>query len=51
MDCAIKMKAVDKSDGRGRAISINKTAEEEIEFVKAHISTIPPPHKSLLQTY
>ena len=38
---AIKKKAVDKSDGRVRAISINKTAEEEVEFVKAHISKFP----------
>ena len=41
VDCAIKNKAVYKSDGRGRAISIQKTAEEEVEFVKAHISKFP----------
>ena len=41
VDCAIKKKAVDKSDGRGRAISINNTAEEEVKFVKVHISKFP----------
>ena len=41
VDYALKKKAVDKSDGLGRAIPINKTAEEEVEFVKAHISKFP----------
>ena len=41
VDYAIKNKAVDKSDGRARAISINKTAEEEVEFEK-HISQNSP---------
>ena len=34
----MQLKRKTKSDGRGRAISINKTAEEEVEFVKAHLS-------------
>ena len=50
VDCAIKKKAVDKSDECGRVTPIHKTAEEEIEIVKAHIPKSPP-HKSLLQTY
>ena len=39
---AIKRKAADKSDGRGRAISIDKTAEDEVEF--AHISKFSASH-------
>ena len=35
VECGVKKKAVDKSDGRGRAISINKTAEEDVEFCKS----------------